>query len=141
MINVNHNSQKLKTMKLLVKISLVALVELLINLTFRILQNNYGFNIFLTIGYFLIAFIFLLYGLNWITKGINSKRKYWKIVFIILIIILSTSIFPDLLYQLLYSKYIFKPKLFSSITFTLLTIIFFTFISMIIGFFYKEKKK
>ena len=133
-----HNQE---TMKQIIKILTIIVIEILLNLTFRILQNNYGSNLILTIGYSLTAFSLLFYGLNWITKTINYKKTYWKSVFIILIVVLSVAIFADILFQAMYSDYVFKPFLFSSVTFLIQATVLFFIVSMIIGLFFKGNKE
>ena len=128
-------------MKQIIKILTIIVIEILLNLTFRILQNNYGSNLILTIGYSLTAFSLLFYGLNWITKTINYKKTYWKSVFIILIVVLSVAIFADILFQAMYSDYVFKPFLFSSVTFLIQATVLFFIVSMIIGLFFKGNKE
>jgi len=127
-------------MKPILKILITIVIEILLNLTFRILKNNFGSNIILTIGYSLLAFAILFYGLNWITTTINYAKHYWKSVFTALSVILSVAIFSDILFQFLYSEYIFKPILFSSVLFLIQATILFLFVSMIIGLFFKGKK-
>lgn len=128
-------------MKYKIKILIIILVEILLNLTFRILQNNYGSNIILTIGYTLTAFFLLFYGLNWIAKTNNYNKTYWKSVFTIFIIVLSVAIFPDLLFQAMYSDYFFKSFLFSSVVFLVQATVLFFIVSMIIGLFFKINKQ
>jgi hypothetical protein len=127
-------------MKTNIKIFLIILIEILLNLTFRILQSRLNSNSILIIGYALIAIIVLFLGIKWISTSSNYIIKYWKSVATIFSIILAVVLISDILYQLLYDKYVFKPMLFLSLISFVQGIIFILIVSLIMGLFFRPKK-
>ena len=127
-------------MKTNIKIFLIIIFEILINLTFRILQNRLDSNSILVIGYALITIFVLFVGFKWISTSANYIIKYWKSVATIFSIILTVVLTSDILYQLLYNNYVFNPMLFLSLISFIQGIIFILIVSLIISLFFRQNK-
>tara|TARA_R110002110_G_scaffold199752_6_gene410533 strand:- start:250 stop:654 length:405 start_codon:yes stop_codon:yes gene_type:complete len=113
---------------------------IVLNLVLRIIQERFELTTLYTIVYFLITLGALILGMNWITKTNLYKKEYLKSVITVFVIVFTTIIASDLLHQILYSAYIFTPRIFQNSTIFIQGLIFLIIVSLVIGLFYRTKK-
>lgn len=127
-------------MKTFYKIVGTIIFLIVLNLVLRIIQERFELTTLYTIVYFLITLGALILGMNWITKTNLYKKEYLKSVITVFVIVFTTIIASDLLHQILYSAYIFTPRIFQNSTIFIQGLIFLIIVSLVIGLFYRTKK-